>query len=50
MTPQNLYARLDRERLTYAELTRIAAALDCTFSYNFQPVSKDVKWNAQDEK
>lgn len=35
MTLQNLYARLDRECLTYAELTRIAAVLDCTFSYDF---------------
>lgn len=40
MTPQNLYARLDRERLTYNELSKIAEVLECTFAYNFQPLNQ----------
>lgn len=40
MTPQNLYGRLERERLTYSELSRIAEILQCSFSYNFQPLNQ----------
>ena len=40
VTPQNLYGRLERERLTYSELSRIAEVLGCTFSYNFQPLNQ----------
>lgn len=40
VTPQNLYGRLERERLTYSELSKIAAVLGCTFSYNFQPLNQ----------
>lgn len=40
MTPQNLYARLDRERLTYNELSKIAEVLQCSFRYDFQPLNQ----------
>lgn len=40
VTPQNLYGRLERERLTYSELSKIAEVLGCTFSYNFQPLNQ----------
>lgn len=39
-TPQNLYIRLDREKMTYAEMSKIAEKLGCTFSYNFQPLNQ----------
>lgn len=40
VTPQNLYGRLERERLTYKELSKIAEVLGCTFAYNFQPLNQ----------
>lgn len=40
MTPQNLYGRLERERLTYSELSRIAEILQCSFRYDFQPLNQ----------
>ena len=39
-TPQNLYIGLDREKMTYAEMSKIAEKLGCTFSYNFQPLNQ----------
>lgn len=43
-TPQNLYIRLDREKMTYAEMSKIAEKLGCTFSYNFQPLNQQNKF------
>lgn len=40
MTPQNLYGRLERERLTYSELSKIAEILQCSFRYDFQPLNQ----------
>lgn len=40
VTPQNLYGRLERERLTYSELSKIAEVLQCSFRYDFQPLNQ----------
>ena len=40
VTPQNLYGRLERERLTYSELSKIAEVLHCSFRYDFQPLNQ----------
>ena len=39
-TPQNLYTRLQRGKMTYEEIEAIANALGYSFANNFQPMQE----------
>lgn len=48
-TPQNLYTRLQRGKMTYEEIEAIANALGYSFSYNFQLIQKQTNFHDTEE-